>query len=141
MKIFSFVLFLASINAFACPNLAGSYNCKYENETWDMSIRQTEENGVTSYHQTMGDGEGTYIADGVARPASGVVGEDIIEGTLSTTCSDSSIIIQFLADYRGSALDFTEMVNPADGVLQITDITKLGNEVVDTANYKCNLIN
>lgn len=141
MKILSLVLFLVSVKAFACPNFTGNYTCQDQSGSWDMSLTQTEENGVTVYHQTAQDSEGTFIADGVARPYTVNNEGEVINGTLSTTCADPTVTIQFLGDYKGSEIDFTETMNLSDGALQVTDTTKMNKEVVNSATYECKLKN
>ena len=137
MKIFSLVLFLVSLNAFACPNFAGNYSCKDQNETWNMSLTQTEENGVTVYHQVVGDSEGTFIADGVARPHTVEAEGQTIEGTLSTTCLGEAVQIQFLADYQGSPIDYVENMDMSYRVLHVKDTTKMGGNEVNSSVYDC----
>jgi hypothetical protein len=137
MKIFSLVLFLVSLKAFACPNFAGNYSCKNENETWNMSLTQTEENGATVYHQIVGDSEGTFIADGVARPHTVEAEGQVIEGTLSTTCLGESVQIQFLADYQGSPIDYVENMEMSSNILHVKDTTKMGGDEVNSTVYDC----
>ena len=137
MKILSILLFLFSVNAFACPNLGGNYNCEAANETWSMSIIQTQENGVTVYKRTGGQNEGTYIADGKARPHKVTANEEEINGTISTNCSGPKVTIQFLANYHGTPIDFTEKMNYSNGVLTVIDTTKLGAGDFDTTTYNC----
>jgi len=141
MKIFSLALTFLSLNAFACPNLGGNYTCGASNETWAMSIVQTQQNGVTVYKRTGGQNEGTYIADGKARPHTVSANEEEITGTLSTTCSGSKVTTQFLADYHGSPIDFTEKMNYSNGVLVVLDTTKMGGQVYDSSSYECTVNN
>ena len=138
MKFFSLVLFLVSVNAFACPNFAGNYSCKDQNETWNMSLTQTEENGVTVYHQVVGDSEGTFIADGVARPHTVEAEGQTIEGTLSTTCLGDAVQTQFLADYQGSSIDYVEYMDMSYRILHVKNTTKMGGNEVNSAAYDCN---
>jgi hypothetical protein len=139
MKIFSFIVLLISINAFACPNLAGTYTCEAAGETWEESITQTTQNGATVYQQTGGQAEGTntFIADGVARPHTVVANEEEIKGTLSAKCSGSMVTVQFLANYSGSPLDFTKKIKSTNGKMEVSDTTKLGGEVIDSTAYDC----
>lgn len=142
MKIFSILLFLFSFKGLAaCPNLAGNYTCEAAGETWEMTITQTVENGVTVYQQTGSQNEGTYIADGVARPHTVTANGEEITGTLSTKCLDPKVVIQFLANYQGSPIDFTETIKSTNGTLEVNDITKLGGNVIDSTAYECNLNN
>lgn len=141
MKFFSLALTFLSLNAFACPNLGGNYTCGAADETWDMSIVQTQQNGVTVYKRSGGRNEGTFIADGKTRPHTVSANEEEIRGTLSTTCSGSKVTTQFLADYHGSPIDFTEKMNYSNGGLVILDTVKLGGQVYDNSSYECKLHN
>ena len=140
MKIFSIVFFLASVNAFACPNLAGNYTCKDPSGTMNMTITQTEESGVTTYHEIINNNDTAYIADGVPRPYS-VQTEDgqVVDGNLSTTCADPIVKIQFLADYNGSAIDYTDTLTMVGGVLQGNSTTTSNGSVVESYDYSCTL--
>jgi hypothetical protein len=137
MKIFSFSLFLITANLFACPNFAGKYSCKDDSGTWEISISQTEENGVTTYQLTQEERVQTYIADGVSRPFTAMADSEPIEGTIFTNCNDSSVMVQFLGDYQGKPVNFKQTIEGINGVLQINEITKLGGEEVNNVNYTC----
>jgi len=141
MKILSILLFLFSVNAFACPNQGGNYTCEAANETWSMSIVQTQENGVTVYKRTGGQNEGTYIADGKVRPYKVTANGEEINGTISATCSGPKVTIQFLANYHGTPIDFTEKISSSNGVLTVMDTTKVGGADTDATNYRCTLNN
>lgn len=141
MKIISILLFLVSLKAFACPNLDGKYNCEAANETWSMSITQTQENGITVFKRTGGQNEGTYIADGKARPHKVTANGEEINGTISTNCSGPKVTIQFLANYHGTPIDFTEKINYSNGVLTVLDTTKVGGGDFDTTTYRCTVNN
>lgn len=131
-----FLVFFAS-NLFACPNLAGKFTCQDGNETWDMTIVQTEENGVTTYNQASGDESNTYIADGVTRPHTVETDGVVINGNLTSTCSDPKVVTQFLADYQGSQIDFMETIEIIDGKLNIADVLKMDGEEVSNTSYVC----
>ncbi len=141
MKIFSLALILASMNLYACPNLASKYSCQDESGTWEMTITQTEENGVTTYHQVVDNQEGTFIADGVARPHTVDAEGQTIVGTLTTTCNDPNVTIQFLGDHQGSKIDYLESLVLNEGVLSINDVLKMNGEVANTTTYECKQIN
>jgi hypothetical protein len=141
MKIFSILLFLFSTKLFACPNIGGNYTCQASTETWSISIIQTKENGITVYKWTGGQNEGTYIADGKARPHKVIANEEEINGTISTKCSGPKVTIQFLADYHGTPIDFSENINYSNGVLTVIDTTKVGGGDFDTTTYECTVNN
>lgn len=142
MKLFSLLILALSFNvSAACPNLGGNYSCGASDQTWNMTIVQTQENGATVYKKTGGQNEGTYIADGVARPHTVMANEEEIKGTISTNCSGPKVTIQFLANYHGSPIDFTEKINYSNGTLAVVDTTKMGGQVFDSTNYECKLNN
>lgn len=49
MKLFLSGFLLVGAQAFACPNLAGTYTCNYDGQVEALEMSQTETNGVTVY--------------------------------------------------------------------------------------------
>jgi hypothetical protein len=137
MKIFSFLLLLTSITAFACPNLAGKYSCKEGNEAFQMVICQTVVNGATVYHQASGWVQSTFTADGVAWPLTVNEEGQMIKGTLKTTCYNSSVIKKFQATHMGKEIDSTETINLENEGLHIAQVTKVDGEEYKSENFNC----
>jgi len=137
MKFFPFLLLLTSVTTFACPNLAGKYSCKEGNEAFQINITQTVENGATVYHHTSGQDQNTYIADGVARPQTVNAEGQTINGTLKTTCSNSTVTNKFQANHMGSEIDYTETVNLGAEGLHIVEVTNVDGEEYRKEEYNC----
>lgn len=60
MKKFVFLAAFTTVNAFACPDLTGSYQCNNEDGQSIIQIQQSEENGSTAYAITT-NGEVSYV--------------------------------------------------------------------------------
>ena len=137
MKFFSLLLFFTSVNAFACPNLAGNYSCKDQNDTWNMSITQNTQNGAAVYQQITGNTKNTYVADGVARPYTAQGEGYSIPGTLSTTCSGETVTNHFLGKMQGHPIDGTETITMAGGKLKVQTVATMNGEEVNSSQYEC----
>jgi hypothetical protein len=140
MKFSPFLLLLTSVSAFACPNLAGNYSCKEGNEAFKMSITQTVVNGATVYHHTAGEEQNTYTADGVARPQTVNAEGQTINGTLKTTCSNSTVNNIFQAVHMGSEIVSTETVNLGNEGLHVVQVTNVDGEEYRKEDYSCKRI-
>ena len=141
MKIFSFLLLLTSATAFACPNLAGNYSCKEGTQAFQMTITQNVVNGATVYQQTSGENQSTFTADGVARPQT-VNGEgQTINGTLKTTCTNTTVSNQFQASHMGMEIDSTETINLENEGLHIAQVTKVDGEEYRSEKFNCKRTN
>jgi hypothetical protein len=141
MKFFPFLLLLTSVTTFACPNLAGNYSCKEGNEAFQMAITQTVVNGATVYQQTSGQNQSTFTADGVARPQTVSDEGQTVKGTLTTTCSNSSVINKFQATHMGMEIDSTETINLENEGLHIAQVTKVDGEEYRSEKFNCKRTN
>jgi hypothetical protein len=55
MRIFAALALSFSVQAFACPDLAGTYTCKYQDDSSEsVTISQEQTNGVTVYNLIYG---------------------------------------------------------------------------------------
>ncbi|MCB0407618.1 MAG: hypothetical protein KDD34_05390, partial [Bdellovibrionales bacterium] len=111
MKIILSMVALLSASAFACPEFNGTYTCTSEGQSGQMEIKTYQENGIYVYET---DGDKLY-ADGQERP----VQEEDLVGTMSATCSGSSLVMNLQGDYlengqKAGVLTMTSTVTATD---------------------------
>ena len=142
---------LYGIQAFACPNLTGTYSCTYEGQTSQVQLSQTETNGVTVY--TMKD-PNDPADQGGSLPADNVVykledSEQFKNGTLRGWCEGEA----FKIEQTGSYFDQGQHIGDIQAILTMS--LSNGNLVQDTqgtyktgsgdypiaSNMTCNRIN
>jgi hypothetical protein len=117
---------LVSVNAWACPDLTGTYTCKYQDgQTEVVTLSQENKDGVVIYNYN-----GSSIpADNVARP----VPDDatLREGTFRAWCETDIFKAQLLGKYYDQGVYFGDLT------LNI-DFTKVGNDLkqVNTGSVK-----
>lgn len=94
---------LFSVSALACPNLAGSYQCSYEDEngnaqTYEQTVSQAEVNGVTVY-TTESEGETMeFIADGQTRTDVNTDDGYALKQSLTVTCAGNALNVKNVID-------------------------------------------
>lgn len=97
---------LLSATAFAsasCPNLAGNYQCTYQDEngadqTYEQQITQSEVNGVTTYTSTSEGEVMNFIADGQTRTNTNMDDGYALRQSLTVACAGSSVHINSVID-------------------------------------------
>ncbi len=94
MRSLTALALLFSINAWACPNLAGNYTCTYQDGSSEMvSISQENKNGVITYSYN-----GSSVpADNIARQIPD--DETIKQGTFRAWCEDVVLKAEMLGKY------------------------------------------
>lgn len=85
MRILASLALLVSVNAFACPDLTGSFTCTNQDGTTStLAMSQENKDGVTIYNY-----------DGQSLPADGQVykmddSQNLKDGTIKATCDDNA---------------------------------------------------
>jgi hypothetical protein len=133
MKIIASVTLLSiSLSALACPSLSGNYrSCKVESSSPDMnvqsiSVKQTDENGVTIYSATSTDTNGVQETDTIVT--------DGKPTTETTTQNDGShLTITTVTTCVGDSVVMAQTIQAPDNQLTFKGketISKLGDALV-----------
>lgn len=136
MKLFTAILLLVSVNAFACPDITGSFTCKFKNRISEREIAKTETGFVM-----IADGvEQTYNVDGsiTSVPDS----DGLKDGQFSSICEGNTFIVNFTGTlmYEGSEIgkEVQKTVYQMKGDdLNILIKTKAKHVPLPTINYMC----
>lgn len=117
---------MVSVNAWACPDLTGTYTCKYQDgQTETITLSQENKDGVVVYNYN----GSTIAADNVSRP----VPDDaaLREGTFRAWCEGEALKGQLLGKYYDKGVYFGDLT------LNL-DVTKVGNDLkqVNTGSVK-----
>ncbi len=140
MKIFAFLFLLTSASAFAnCPDLAGKYTCQKGEDTYQMTMTQTEQDGATVYNQVTNDGKTTWIADGVTRPHTVSAEGQKIKGNIKITCSNSTVEMLFLANHMGMEIEAKESIKEENGELRGLSVANVDGREYSSDEYNCKL--
>lgn len=97
MRHFFIIGLLASAQAWACPNLAGTYTCTSDQGSNQIVVTQDDKNGVTTYRF---NGEALFITDGQTRRWPDDA--DIKNISVASSCNGSSALV---ADVRADVYD------------------------------------
>lgn len=101
MKAVIALVALFSVQAFACPNLTGTYSCTYEGQTEQIQMSQTETNGVTVYTMKNpndpNDQGGSLPADNVVYKLED--SEQFKNGTIRGWCEGEAFKIEQIGSY------------------------------------------
>ncbi len=137
-NLFLIFLFLSQIS-FACPDVAGNYNCSNADGSWDINVSQTEESEITTYYLNSGNTTQIYIADRVKRPTTMDFSDGTYKGVFSTECRyDNSVVGYFLSCHKGSDLEYWRVVSKNDsGNLEINDFYAYEGKTYYTQKSKC----
>lgn len=83
LRIVTVLAALFSVQAFACPDLTGTFTCKYSDGSQEtMNITYRTENGVSYYKYDSAE----FAADGTVYPLQD--SDNLKNGTFAATCSD-----------------------------------------------------
>jgi len=138
MKIFSAFLLLASASVFAnCPDLAGKYTCQKGEDTYQMTMTQTEQDGTTVYNQDTGEAKNTWIADGVTRPHTVTAEGQKVKGNIKITCSNSAVEVLFLANHMGMEIEAKETIKEENGELRGLAVANVDGREYSSDEYNC----
>ena len=125
MKFLALATLLIGSTSFACPNLAGKFNCGDQNSPSTLTIEQSVENDITTYKVTQKEQQDEYtftaVADGVKKTTTekDQNGTTVIDETY--TCTDTTLID-----------DATETVTSEDN--SVYSMHQLVNVSIDGSN-------
>jgi len=131
MKALLIGLALIGAQAFACPNLTGTYSCTYENGSEQLQLSQQEMDGVTVYNfknpQDANDPGGALPADNQTYRLEDT--KDFRNGTIRAWCEGEIFKIQQTAEHyqeesHSGNLDLTVSMSLSNSdLLQVTNGT------------------
>lgn len=104
MRTFAALALLISVNAWACPELTGSYTCTYQDGSNEVvTISQENKNGVTTYNYN----GSTVTADNIARPMPD--DETLKQGTFRAWCENDALRVEMLGKYYNEGNYFGDL--------------------------------
>jgi hypothetical protein len=118
---------VVSANAWACPDLTGTYTCQYQDgQTEVITLSQENKDGVVTYTY---NNNASIPADNVAYPVPD--GPTLREGTLRAWCEADTFKSQLVGKYYDQGVYFGDLT------LNI-DFAKVGNDLkqVNTGSVK-----
>lgn len=123
MRKLAAIALLFSVQAFACPNLTGSFKCTYgDGSTENVTITQSEVNGVTVYNyngsEMPADNQTYQIPDS----------EDLKEGTWRAWCDDDSTLkAELIGKYYNQGSYFGDLNMRMDFSIDGTSLKQVTN--------------
>lgn len=118
VRIIATLAALFSVQAFACPNLTGSYTCNYGNgQSEQISVSQREANGITYYSYNNDE----FAADGSVVPLQDSA--DLKQATFKAWCENTTLKNQIMGKYYNNGTYFGDLnmvidITSANGNLQ-----------------------
>lgn len=128
MRILAAALLLVSAQAFACPDLTGSFTCSTPNGTEVLNLSQADKNGVTVYNYNGSD----IPADNQAYPMQD--DQSIKEATFRAWCEGASLKGNLIGKYYNAGSYFGDLNMTLDLSLQGNDLLNVtGGTLVTTS--------
>lgn len=129
MKIIIALAAAFSVQAFACPNLTGSYTCDYGNgQTEQMTISQEERNGVTFYKYNNDE----FAADGTVYPLQDSA--ELKQGTFKAWCESTILKNQIMGKYYNNGSYFGDLDMTMDLTLNNGNLSQVAKGSLKSAN-------
>lgn len=134
MRLLGLIALAFSAQAFACPNLAGSYTCTFNNQSEAITITQDQKDGVTIYQYNGGDLRADNQVYSIPDD------ESLKQATVRGWCEGESLKINVIGKYYSQGSYFGDLnmtldnSKVGDNLRQITS----GNVKNDGGNYPIN---
>lgn len=136
MKFLVAVLLLVSAQAFACPDITGSFSCKYKNRLSEREITKTADGFLINI-----DGiELEYVTDGSITTVPQT--DSLKDGQYSSVCDANTFVINFSGTMMEGDLELGHQVQKTvyqmkGDALNINIKTKAKRVPLPTIDYTC----